>query len=1192
MPIIRVWMTRPIEHSKIAGARLKLGMGNMKQIIKMIIMLLAFSLLLPIVSSAQANDACFGAGCHSDVGTSYYINNTQYDANSHDLLECIDCHNSSINPLETEHGKFLRLLNGTNLTGPLSFTQYNSNNYQLCYYCHNETQLIGLPPGYSNNLWTHRPTPGYPLSINEPGTNFANELPEGYNFDNYPANIHWDHLDMHGINEGQMWDSNRDGILDSMTGCTACHDPHGNSQGPALTRDDLGIEFGSDVNGEYGIINDLDYLNQSGDVYCYGCHGYNLSFKYYRTAKNLMGDCTSCHAGNMVNMTAFSQGTHVNINTTDGIGVVNNSDCRACHYQTEIDKSIVYTCFNCHLEGAIPTAPQVKSHSSGSASQYVRTSAGITCEFCHGLTSVTGFNEDDQTGVNATHMAIMPDDAANVAGHYLRDLTDKTNDTHNIIDTVGWKANGKNGSQGCLYCHTTASGEIFNATNISKLSSHDAVSTSCYGCHVVGTTTLHDPGVINASQGSRDCLQCHGESGIMPDINVSAFSSSVHAGLNSNATNSTPINNLSKACWACHGNGSDPGTQHPSDPLSATNPANVTFPLDCTEGDCHVNGTPQGSTFDDTIPGTIEHIPAGLNGSTDITTNYNCSASCHVSSLTPHIEPINGTRNETDLSNVSHYGNVSGPEIARVQDAASLNCVLCHKNATNGAVWGNAPQVRHPVNKTDRFCINCHGNVSTLQKLHYQGITTAPEIHTSGFDWEGDGADYKIKSGQQFQNNEGCYACHEENVVMGGTDDANTRICEECHYNNSVGPFSNSINTRTDVNNTIPRVFSHINNSSVTVGVSNMSQYFNSDTNISTPSGCYAYNVGTDAGSCHGVSYSNNSSGYYAFRRLYPQIDGTMKPYRWTQTIDNLPNTSDCRICHLGANATIGTLVDSPYWGYPMNVTSTKPTVFTHTKSEASANSCWGCHVINGAQPVDFHDANITVAGGPDCISCHDAGGPVSIDRQLNVTAMNATSSIHDTLNNATVNGTNYMCYACHLDGQPPASGHPINLSQTKLCDDCHTGVSSFNAPVVGRHIPNASLSQQHSTSNVTTHYAECWDCHNNSVNATGTLWVINKSQISHYGTNSSLVKTNSNDSLPVDQCYNCHNSTIVGSNYGNATQVVMAAQIKCFECHNGDWKFEKRLPFLPSSWVFYASEPLDFHNQSMGTYWACSRCH
>jgi len=356
----------------------------------MFILLLIFSSILVTESTAQVNGACFGSGCHSDIGSYYYINNTRYDANSHGLLECTDCHIGSLDYNDTDHGKFLRTLNGTNITEHLKFTQYNSSNYNLCYYCHNETQLIGIPAGYSNSLWTHRPSPGYPLNINKAGTNFINELFVGYNFGNYPANIHWDHLDMHGINYDQMWDSNRDGILDSMTGCTACHDPHGNSSGIALTRNDLGIEYGTDANGEYGILNKLEYLNQSGDVYCYGCHGYDSNFKYYRPLKNMMSDCISCHAQKDVNTSLF--GRHANINTTDGAGVVSNSDCLACHYRQDMNRSNVYLCESCHINSTgivnITNASLIKS-------DFMH--GNTACRTCHAPTG-TGYHQKGSVG--------------------------------------------------------------------------------------------------------------------------------------------------------------------------------------------------------------------------------------------------------------------------------------------------------------------------------------------------------------------------------------------------------------------------------------------------------------------------------------------------------------------------------------------------------------------------------------------------------------------------------------------------------------------------------------------------------------------------------------------------------------------------------------------------------------------------
>ncbi|MDW7775454.1 MAG: hypothetical protein SCH39_03835, partial [Methanosarcinales archaeon] len=233
------------------------------------------------------------------------------------------------------------------------------------------------------------------------------------------------------------------------------------------------------------------------------------------------------------------------------------------------------------------------------------------------------------------------------------------------------------------------------------------------------------------------------------------------------------------------------------------------------------------------------------------------------------------------------------------------------------------------------------------------------------------------------------------------------------------------------------------------------------------------------------------------------------------------------------------------------------------------------------------HD--VYAASAINCVSCHDAPlGLVPATVMVNVSATNNSSdSIHYDLNNAN-SSDNLRCYACHGNGSAPTT-HP-SLSGAKLCDECHVGTSNFSAGLVGRHIPNASAPQQHSTANLTTTYAECWNCHNNSVNSSATMWQNNRSLVSHYGTNSSLVATNSNDT--VDECYNCHDNSINQSKYGNAPQTVMASQIQCYECHNGDWQLERRLPFLPRTWVFYSSEPGDLHNQKMGTYWACSTCH
>ncbi|MCL7415207.1 MAG: hypothetical protein M8349_03990, partial [ANME-2 cluster archaeon] len=215
------------------------------------------------------------------------------------------------------------------------------------------------------------------------------------------------------------------------------------------------------------------------------------------------------------------------------------------------------------------------------------------------------------------------------------------------------------------------------------------------------------------------------------------MNASVHANLNNGTPYNLSINPVNRACWACHGNGTEPVGNHSEGVVNATNPANYTNPLNCNEGQCHLNGTPTGSNISGpTSPMVLEHVQS-INISTDIYTVDNCSY-CHNNSLTPRM--LNDSTNETMLSRTSHYGNTSSL-ISTVVD-----CSLCHKNVTIGGEWNVSGQIRHPVNKSTDFCKNCHGSGATF---HKENLSTANDIHDA-FDWEADGADYLIKQNQQF----------------------------------------------------------------------------------------------------------------------------------------------------------------------------------------------------------------------------------------------------------------------------------------------------------------------------------------------------------------------------------------------------------------------------------------------------------
>ena len=75
------------------------------------------------------------------------------------------------------------------------------------------------------------------------------------------------------------------------------------------------------------------------------------------------------------------------------------------------------------------------------------------------------------------NMSNMPLGTNNSTAHYIREVTNMSADEHYVLDTVGWDG----GSQGCVYCHRTGNGEVFNATNISALSNYDGIGNDCYG---------------------------------------------------------------------------------------------------------------------------------------------------------------------------------------------------------------------------------------------------------------------------------------------------------------------------------------------------------------------------------------------------------------------------------------------------------------------------------------------------------------------------------------------------------------------------------------------------------------------------------------------------------------------------------------------------------------------------------------
>ncbi|MDF1533976.1 MAG: hypothetical protein P1P69_05675 [Methanosarcinaceae archaeon] len=635
----------------------------------------------------------------------------------------------------------------------------------------------------------------------------------------------------------------------------------------------------------------------------------------------------------------------------------------------------------------------------------------------------------------------------------------------------------------------------------------------------LGVATLQESVVAGTPySGLEDCVTCHdvGANATAPDVDVSSINSTslaIHRNLNNNATNSSALTDMVvKACWACHGDGTENTNHH--DVIT-----------NCT--DCHLQLTDLNLT-DSTRRSDLnnsmvsEHQQFGDDITASPAGNESCQW-CHNKSMGSYTDP-DAASNATDAlaALVSHY--------AVIPTINTTDCSNCHKNTANATIWNvTEKQVRHPAKSNDgAFCDNCH-NTSSALSFHSSDLRLNKYLHII-FDWEND----DDNEGGLVPNDERCAACHKSLGSMQSIR-SEVDICEECHLADGRGPFNTvtGFNLRSDINDTLPIVYMHINGS--VVDVKNQSNAFLSTSK--TKSSCYGFNKTTGEGSCHGVTfgYNTSSGGYFAFNDEYIGTYANRDPYLYNSVLDNLPNTTQCTFCHNQSDTDILTT-----WGNATQLTSGN-----HWWNLNFIDSeCWACHTTNSAMPKDFHAAEVTLGGGLDCVSCHDVGRD---QEKVDISGMNSTNAIHYNLNNQsaglTLNSDNQRCWACHGDGngaegEQPNFGHPNNYRTPKDCLDCHNGTGNFSASSVKEHTDYGS---------VISTVENCTDCHSKSLGSytddEGSL----AANVSHYATHPAIIST---------ECGICHENTANAAIW-NVTnkQVRHPAMLDdaayCINCHN-----------------------------------------
>jgi hypothetical protein len=231
--------------------------------------------------------------------------------------------------------------------------------------------------------------------------------------------------------------------------------------------------------------------------------------------------------------------------------------------------------------------------------------------------------------------------------------------------------------------------------------------STCKNCHgkfsPVGMDAfMHNVGI--GQRGGNNCTLCHYPGNTEASgraVNFTAFQQSIHANLNNETSTPSGIPAYTAACWACHGDGSDPGDAHPE---------NYSTPLSCAGGvgDCHVSGNPGYGRYNNAFRVT-EHT-ASADSDSGIVTTMDC-LTCHNRSIWNESN-INDAVNSAD-DNVSHYGTKTYLKVGSA-NSATTDCIGCHKESQSEsdrwyATYIDSPSSSHfKTGSNANTCYGCH----------------------------------------------------------------------------------------------------------------------------------------------------------------------------------------------------------------------------------------------------------------------------------------------------------------------------------------------------------------------------------------------------------------------------------------------------------------------------------------------------
>ena len=600
-----------------------------------------------------------------------------------------------------------------------------------------------------------------------------------------------------------------------------------------------------------------------------------LLFIFYsaNTADAITVDCMFCHSlpvhgGFYPSINTSLFGTHLDINSSDGIGNLTSSDCIVCHYSASISyyhtfPVSTYTCEDCHINAAAPGAPKVNNHIQNS-----NISVNAICSDCHNKT-VNLF----RYSANAS------------AAHYGR------NASFGLSPGVPY----------CAYCHSNSSTvyrDVMQDQNNSMIANHTELPTNpgCANCHNSGK--IHDSILTKPPltiPNSSYCQTCHG---LLQKHNNT---------LNCTQCHLKTINNIHPVQYL-----------QPGGTFKANSPGNKTGAVNCTS--CHQGaGLFNAPIIPDPLSHSSNPASGGLwNGSSPAywDSQVNACKYCHGEDKIHNTNPLGnissikfGNALNQNITNTSFWcanchfqnGNMSGNYSYNATSYAPLalppeiqnNSGLVPAQATDGTTFYN-----HTLSEySDETCKICHAvnsPMTTAKFIHNVGTGGGGPDCISCHDIRGSGAPadkridirsfnksvhYALNNG----SNGACWACHGDGTQPTGHPAGykSPKKCsnDECHS--------------LDQKFRAPMIYSHFKNASLNGNPTNIINY-----NVSTNDDCQV---------CHANSvYSQGRN-----------INSTVSHFASNDLLDSI----NCIYCHLNED-------NSKKWGNATLVYENRTTLF------------------------------------------------------------------------------------------------------------------------------------------------------------------------------------------------------------------------------------------------------------------------